>query len=59
MSSLGDEFLSVEHLILAMTKSKDAVVSQLFKESGATHANVLKAMKDLRGGQRGVLRFRV
>ncbi|MCB1059435.1 MAG: ATP-dependent chaperone ClpB [Calditrichaeota bacterium] len=51
MSDLGDEFLSVEHLLLAMTKGDDAA-AKFLKESRITHADVLKAMKDLRGGQR-------
>ena len=52
MSSLTDEFLSVEHLLLAMTKTDDASVKQLFADYKVTHANILRAMKDLRGGQR-------
>jgi ATP-dependent Clp protease ATP-binding subunit ClpB len=52
MASLQDEFLSVEHLLLAMTKTKDSVVSKLFKESAIRHDDLLKAMKDLRGDQR-------
>ncbi len=52
MSALGDEFLSVEHLLLAMTAADDAAVKSLFKDLGVTHDGVLKAMKDLRGGQR-------
>ncbi|MFZ5432689.1 MAG: ATP-dependent chaperone ClpB [Calditrichota bacterium] len=52
MSALGDEFLSVEHLLLAMTAADDAAVKTLFKDLGVTHDGVLKAMKDLRGGQR-------
>ncbi len=51
MSDLGDEFLSVEHLLLAMTKDDDAV-SRFLRESRIAHGDVLKAMKDLRGGQR-------
>ncbi len=51
MTDLGDEFLSVEHLLLAMTKGEDSA-AKLLKESRITHADILKAMKDLRGGQR-------
>lgn len=50
MSDLGDEFLSVEHLLLAMTRGDDAA-SRLLRESRISHGDVLKAMKDLRGGQ--------
>lgn len=50
MNDLGDEFLSVEHLLLAMTRGDDAA-SRLLRESRISHGDVLKAMKDLRGGQ--------
>jgi len=50
MSDLGDEFLSVEHLLLALT-SGDEEAAKFLKESRISHADVLKAMKDLRGGQ--------
>lgn len=52
MSHLTDEFLSVEHLLLAMTKTSDSTLKSLFKDLKITHSNVLQAMKDLRGGQR-------
>lgn len=51
MADLGDEFLSVEHLLLAMTKGDDSA-AKLLHESRIKHADILKAMKDLRGGQR-------
>ncbi|MBK6909831.1 MAG: ATP-dependent chaperone ClpB [bacterium] len=51
MSDLGDEFLSVEHLLLALTSGEDDA-AKFLKESRISHADVLKAMKDLRGGQR-------
>ena len=52
MSSLTDEFLSVEHLLLALTKTDDQAVKKLCSDLKITHANILRAMKDLRGGQR-------
>ncbi|RPH94440.1 ATP-dependent chaperone ClpB [candidate division KSB1 bacterium] len=52
MSALTDEFLSVEHLLLAMTATEDPAVKKLFADFGVTHDGILKAMKDLRGGQR-------
>jgi ATP-dependent Clp protease ATP-binding subunit ClpB len=52
MSALTDEFLSVEHLLLAMTKTDDEPVKRLFSDLKITHASLLRAMKDLRGGQR-------
>ena len=52
MSALTDEFLSVEHLLLAMTGTDDPAVKKLFGDLGVKHDGVLKAMRDLRGGQR-------
>ncbi|MDD5088968.1 MAG: Clp protease N-terminal domain-containing protein, partial [bacterium] len=52
MSALGDEFLSVEHLLLAMTQSDDPALKKLLADLDVTHDGVLRAMKDLRGGQR-------
>lgn len=50
-SELKDEYLSVEHLLLAITKvSNDA--TDLLKPLGLTHAGVLKALQAVRGAQR-------
>ncbi len=51
---LQDEYISVEHLLLAMTdgtaSSTDA--GKLLKKAGATQSNLLKALKEVRGNQR-------
>jgi ATP-dependent Clp protease ATP-binding subunit ClpB len=52
MNALHDEFVSVEHFLLAMTATDDAAVKKLFGDLSITHDNLLRAMKDLRGGQR-------
>jgi ATP-dependent Clp protease ATP-binding subunit ClpB len=52
MSQLHDEFLSVEHLLLALTTSDDPATKRLCADLKLTHSAVLQAMKDLRGGQR-------
>ncbi|HEY3294151.1 MAG TPA: ATP-dependent chaperone ClpB [bacterium] len=52
MSALTDEFLSVEHLLLAMTKTDDPPTRQIFRDYKISHDNVLKAMRDIRGGER-------
>jgi len=50
---LGDEYLSVEHLLLAMTAlSKKSGVGQLLHEAGVETRNVLEALKQVRGNQR-------
>ncbi len=51
MSNLKDEFLSVEHLLLALTKTDDSAIKSLFKDLRVDHDSVLKAMQSLRGGQ--------
>ena len=48
---LKDEYISVEHLLLAMTKEKGAV-SELLKRYHITADAVLSALQEIRGGQR-------
>ncbi|TMC75604.1 MAG: AAA family ATPase [Chloroflexi bacterium] len=49
--SLGDEFVSTEHLLLAMTEDQ-GYTGQALKRLGATHERVLNALKEVRGNQR-------
>jgi len=51
MDTLKDEFVSAEHIILAMTKSDDAV-KPLLAGFGVTHAAVMQALVSVRGSQR-------
>ncbi|MBP5251972.1 MAG: AAA family ATPase, partial [Treponema sp.] len=48
MDSLKDQFLSTEHLLLAMTELSDDTAS-LLKDSGITHQAVFDVLKDVRG----------
>ena len=48
---LQDEFISMEHLLLAIVKSKKGAGS-ILKELGATEKNLKKVMQEVRGGQR-------
>ncbi|MBQ0050842.1 MAG: ATP-dependent chaperone ClpB [Treponema sp.] len=48
MAKLGDSFLSVEHLLLAMSESDDRI-GQLLKDNGITEKNILEALKSIRG----------
>ena len=50
MSFLKDQYLSTEHLFLAMTKS-DGRVGDLLKKYGCTHDAALSALKAVRGNQ--------
>lgn len=47
---LQDDYISVEHLLLAMTQEGKA--SSVLKESGVEREEVMKALVDIRGGQR-------
>src|SRR5213592_2185268 len=49
--SLGEEYVSTEHLLLAMTEDQ-GYTGQALKRLGATHERVLNALKDVRGNQR-------
>lgn len=51
-AQLSDEYLSVEHLLLAMPESKHSPTANLLKGLGADCAKILQALKDIRGGQR-------
>jgi ATP-dependent Clp protease ATP-binding subunit ClpB len=48
---LTDEYVSTEHLLIALTEVSGAVAT-LLKENGITHDGVLKVLVDVRGTQR-------
>ncbi|WP_411768835.1 ATP-dependent chaperone ClpB [Winogradskyella sp. A3E31] len=48
---MNDEFVSVEHLILAIFKSKSKI-SQIVKDQGVTEKNLQAAIDELRKGER-------
>mgnify|MGYP006269203915 CR=1 FL=1 len=48
---LGDEFVSVEHLLLGMVQSKNGV-AKLLKEQGVSEKALKVVMEEVRGGQR-------
>lgn len=49
---LGDEYVSVEHLFLAMLKNPNREIAQIWKEYGITRERFLKALSTVRGNQR-------
>src|SRR4030067_1341458 len=49
--NLKDEFVSIEHLLLALTKY-DGKAGQLLRDKDVSHNSVLTALKDVRGTQR-------
>ena len=50
-SNLKDDYVSTEHLVLAMCQASDAV-GELLRARGITKDTVLAVLKDIRGGQR-------
>lgn len=48
---MNDEYVSVEHLVLAIFKSK-SYIAQLIKDQGATEKGLKSAIEDLRKGER-------
>ncbi|HEY8404661.1 MAG TPA: AAA family ATPase, partial [Flavobacteriales bacterium] len=51
MREFNDEFVSVEHLLLALTEGKDNA-SQLLRDNGVSSKELKKAIEQLRKGQR-------
>ncbi len=49
---LGDEYVSVEHLFLAMLHHANGPVKQLMKEFGISRETFLQALQGVRGNQR-------
>ena len=47
-----DEFVSTEHLLLAMSEQRGDPAGQLLDRAGATHDAILKALVAIRGSQR-------
>ena len=50
--AMGDDFVSVEHLMLCMIKNADRSMSELFKTYGITRDSFLKVLSEVRGNQR-------
>ena len=46
---MGDEYVSIEHLLLAIFKSKSKI-GQILKDQGVTEKNLLSAIEELRKG---------
>ena len=50
--NMGDEYVSVEHLFLAMIHHPSRTVKELFREYGITSERFLQALSTVRGNQR-------
>ncbi|MGQ3686113.1 MAG: ATP-dependent chaperone ClpB [Candidatus Loosdrechtia sp.] len=51
-SKLKDEYLSTEHLLLALAIQKNTGAGRILQESGVKKENLYQAMKEIRGSQR-------
>ncbi len=49
---MGDEYVSVEHLFLALLSNPNPAIKELFREYGITRDRFLKALSTVRGNQR-------
>ena len=49
---MKDEYVSVEHLLLALADLKDGTVAEAFRAAGLTREKLLEAAAAVRGGQR-------
>ena len=51
-SKLKDEFISTEHLFLAILSEKNTPASRILQENGIERKRILEAIMQIRGGQR-------
>ncbi len=49
---LTDEYVSSEHILLAITQDKQGPASQILQNAGITRDQILKVLVDIRGSQR-------
>ncbi len=50
--SMGDEYVSVEHIFLAMVDAPNREIAELFREFGITRERFLQVLSKVRGNQR-------
>jgi ATP-dependent Clp protease ATP-binding subunit ClpB len=51
-TDMGDEYVSTEHILLAMADDKSTPAGGLLRDQGVTRDAVLRALKEVRGSQR-------
>jgi len=49
---MKDEYVSIEHILLAVAEAKVGESAQILKHYGITRDNILKVLQDIRGSQR-------
>jgi ATP-dependent Clp protease ATP-binding subunit ClpB len=51
VKSMGDEYISTEHLFIGIVQHAIGEIKNEFKKSGITRDNIIKVLKEIRGGQ--------
>ncbi|MDD4357527.1 MAG: Clp protease N-terminal domain-containing protein, partial [Smithellaceae bacterium] len=51
-AQLKDEYISAEHVLVAMSEEKEGYVGKVLHENGITKDNILKVLVEIRGNQR-------
>jgi len=51
-AQLKDEYVSAEHVLIAMAEEKEGQAGKILRQSGVTKDNIFKVLKDIRGNQR-------
>ena len=51
-TSLKDEYVSTDHLLIACAESKQSQAGQILRDAGVTKDKILKSLVDIRGTQR-------
>jgi len=49
---LKDDYVSTEHILIALAEEKESPAGAILRESGATRENIFKVLVDIRGSQR-------
>ncbi len=52
VTTLKDEYISTEHLFLAITLERNTAVARLLAENNITHERTMEVVQKMRGGQR-------
>ncbi len=52
MKNLRDEYLSTEHLLLAITDEKNGIAARILKGNGVSKEALMKTLKEVRGSSR-------
>jgi len=53
-TQMKDEYVSIEHILLAIAEEREGDAAKILSSQGMTRDNILKSLIDIRGGQRVV-----